>query len=81
MNGKIAEIDQRMLLLAKGEDVDPFHNEHTEVLLAKQYELEIDKLKEIITQEKCSEDELKHKNGKLRSAYLCRCFIGTYGQT
>ena len=64
MTEKIKEIEERMRRMERGEDVEPFHNEHTEVLLAKQYELEIDKLKEIIQQEKSTEDELKHKNGK-----------------
>lgn len=62
---KIKQIEENIKLIDRGEEVEPLHNEHIELMLARQYEQEIDNLKEIVNDEKGGHDELQFKNGVL----------------
>ena len=63
---KLKDIEANIKQLESGELIDSLHNDQTELMLARQYEEEIDELQEMLKEENISQDELKFKSGIIK---------------
>jgi t-SNARE complex subunit (syntaxin) len=63
MTQKMQEVENNIKVVESGEEIPPLHNEQTELMLAREYEHEIDKLKEMVEESEVTKDEVKFRNG------------------